>query len=102
MTDDGRRIATCLSSVVRRLSSDTAQRARRIGEIARQVLAGDVAVIDRLDRPAVIFLDAAAFLDPCDARALQAALDVNRDIVVGVRPGRIVDPYRLLTGTFRK
>src|SRR4029077_12459788 len=32
----------------------------------------------------------------------QAALDVNRDIVVGVRPGRIVDPYRLLTGTFRK
>ena len=85
-----------------RMAVEPAQRSRRIGEIAREMLAGRVAVIDRLDRPAVIFLDAAALLDPCDARALQPRLDVDRHIVVGVRPGRIVDPHRLLAGTFRE
>ena len=85
-----------------RMAVEPAQRARRIGEIARQMLAGGVAVIDRLDRPAVIFLDAAALLHPCDARALETRLDVDRHIVVGIGPGRIVDPHRLLAGTFRE
>jgi hypothetical protein len=34
------------------------------------MLATGIAVIDRLDRPAVIVLDAAARLDPFDARAV--------------------------------
>ena len=32
------------------------------------MLAGDIAVVDRLDRPAFVFLDAAALLHPFDAR----------------------------------
>ena len=81
------------------MAVEPAQRLRRVGEIARQVLAGDVAVVDRLDRAAVVFLDAAALLDPFDARALQALLDVDRDIVVGVGAGGVVDRQRRLAGT---
>ena len=79
-----------------RLAGQRAHRARRVGEIPREVLAGDVAVIDRLDRAAVIFLDAAALLHPCDAGALETLLDVDRHIVVGIDAGRIVDRQRRL------
>src|SRR5208337_4196034 len=58
-----------------------------------------LSVVDRLDRTAVIFLDAAALLHPCDAGALEAALDVDRDVVVGVRPGRVVNRQRRLART---
>ena len=85
-----------------RLAGEAAQRLRRIGEIPRQMLAGDIAVVDRLDRAAVIFLDAAALLDPFDAGALEALLDVDHGVVVGIDAGRIVDPHRLLAGTFRQ
>ena len=53
-------------------------------ERLRGVAAGDVAVIDRLDVAALIFLDAAALLDPFDARARQAGVDVDDDARVGV------------------
>src|SRR6476659_9711544 len=52
-----------------RLAVQGAPRLRRVGKIARQVLAGDIAIVDRLDRPALIFLDPAALLHPGDAVA---------------------------------
>ena len=61
-----------------RLAVERALGLRRVREIAGEVLAGDVAVVDRLDRAAVVFLDAAALLDPFDAGALQPVLDVDR------------------------
>ncbi len=79
-----------------------AQRLWRIREIARQMFSGDVAVVDRLDRAALVFLDATALLHPCGAGALQALLDVDGDIVVGIDAGRIVNPHRLLAGTLRQ
>ena len=90
------------SSCVIGCAVEGAQRPRRVGEIAREMLAGDIAVVDRLDRAAVIFLDAAALLDPFDAGALEALLDVDRGVVVGIDAGRIVDPHRLLAGTLRQ
>ena len=74
------------------------QRLRRVGEIARQVLAGDIAVVDRLDRPALILLDAAALAHPFDARARQALLHVDRRVGIGIGAGRIVDRNRRLAG----
>ena len=44
-----------------------AQRSRRLGKIARQVLSGDIAVIDGLDLAALIVFDAAALAHPFDA-----------------------------------
>ena len=76
----------------------SAERLRRVGEIAREVLAGRIAVIDRLDRAAVIGLDAAAFLDPFDAGARQTLFQVERGVGVGVGAGRIVDRNRRLAG----
>src|SRR5690348_456372 len=40
------------------IRSNRPPRPRRVGEVACEVLARDVAVVDRLDRPAVVFLDA--------------------------------------------
>ncbi len=85
-----------------RRAVERAHRPRRAGKVAGEVLAGDVAVVDRLDRTAVIFLDAAALLYPRDAGALQTLLDVDRDIVVGVDAGRIVDPHRLFARALRQ
>ena len=84
------------SSCVIGWPGNAAHRTRRVGKIPREMLAGDVAVIDRLDRAAVIFLDAAALLHPLDAGALEALLDVDRHVVVGVHAGRIVDRQRRL------
>jgi hypothetical protein len=53
-----------------RMRGDALHRPRRVRETARQMLAAGIAVVDRLNRPAVIVLDAAARLDPFDARAL--------------------------------
>src|SRR5262249_25782807 len=53
-----------------RTGVDRLHRARRVGETPRQMLATGIAVIDRLDRPPVIVLDAAALLYPGDAAAL--------------------------------
>ncbi len=74
-----------------RLAGQRTQRPVHGREGAGEVLARDVAVVDRLDRPAVVFLDAAALLHPFGARALEALLDVDRDIVVGVGAGGVVD-----------
>ena len=78
------------------------QRPRRVGEITREMLAGDVAVVDRLDRAAVIFFDAAALANPSDARARKALLDVDRGVGLGIDAGGVVDPHRLLAGTLRQ
>ena len=80
------------------LAGKPAQRLRRVGEIAGEMLAGDVAVVDRLDRPAVVFLDTAALAHPFDPRARQALRDVDRGVGVGIRPGRVVDRQRRLAG----
>ena len=73
-------------------------RLRRVGEGAREMLARDIAVIDRLDRPAFIFLDAAALLHPFRARARQARFHVDRDRGIGIRPGGVVERQRRLAG----
>ena len=49
--------------------SGTAQRPRRVRETAREMLAARIAVVDRFDGAALIFLDTAALLDPGDAVA---------------------------------
>jgi hypothetical protein len=49
---------------------NAAHRPRRVRETPREMLAAGIAVVDRLDRPAVVVLDAAARLHPFDARAL--------------------------------
>ncbi len=51
------------------LAVERAQRPRRVGEIARQMLARHIAVVDRLDRAAFILFDAAALLHPIEMRA---------------------------------
>ena len=78
--------------------SDRPQRLRRIRKTPRQMLAADVAVVDRLDGAALVFLDAAAFAHPGGAPARQAALDVDHSVGIGVGPGRIVDRHRRLAG----
>ncbi len=79
-----------------RLAVQRAPRFRRVGEIARQMLAGDVAVVDRLDRPAVVLLDAAAFFHPLDAGAGEALLHVDRHVRIGIDAGGVVDRQRRL------
>ena len=81
-----------------RLSIQCPPGLRRIGEIARQVLAGDVAVVDRLDRPAFIFLDPAALLHPGDAVARKSLLHVDRHVRVGVGTRGVIDRQRWLAG----
>jgi hypothetical protein len=78
------------------LAIEGAPRLRRVREIARQVLAGDVAIVDRLDRPAFILLHAAAFFHPFDARTLQALFHIGRHIRIGVRTRRVIDRQRRL------
>src|SRR6202034_3884289 len=60
------------------------------------MLAGGVAVIDRLDRAALILFDSAALAHPVGARAGKALLDVDRGRVIGVGAGGIVDRERRL------
>ncbi len=60
------------------------------------MLAGGVAVVDRLDRPALIFLDATTLSDPLSADAAEPVLDVNRHIAVGVGAGGVIDRQRRL------
>ncbi len=79
-----------------------AHRARRVGEIPGEMLAGDVAVVDRLDRAAVILLDAAALTHPSDARARKALLDVDWRVGLGIDAGGVIDPHRLLAGALRQ
>ena len=69
-------------------------RLRRVGEIARQMLAADIAVVDRLDRPAFVLLDAAAFLHPFDAGAGEALLHVDGHVRIAVHARRVVDRQR--------
>ncbi len=70
----------------------------RVGEVAGEMLAGDVAVVDRLDRAAFIFLDAAALAHPFDAGAGKPLLDVDSDIGIRIGAGRIVDRHRRSRG----
>jgi len=48
------------------------------------MLAAGIAVVDRPDRAAFVFLDATARLDPFDASALEPLLDVDRGVGLGV------------------
>ena len=82
--------------------ADSAHRPRCVGEIAGEMLAGDVAVVDRLDRAAVVLFDAAALLHPLNARARKALLDVDRRVGLGIDAGGVIDPHRLLAGTLRQ
>ena len=75
-----------------------AERPGRIRKAARQMLAADVAVIDRLDRPALVLLDAAALAHPGGAGARQALFHVDLCLRVGVGAGGIVDRNRRLAG----
>ena len=76
----------------------SAIRPRRIRKIPRQMLAADVAVVDGLDRAAVILLDAAALLHPVQARAGKARLDVDRDVRIAVRTSGVVHGQSCLAG----
>ena len=60
----------------------------------------DIAVVFRLDVAAFILLDAAALLHPLDARALQAGVDVDGDVRIGVGAGGVVDRQVRLAGAF--
>ena len=80
------------------LSREPLQRLWRIREIAREMLAGGVAVVHGLDRAALIFLDAAALLHPFAAGARQALLQIKHHIGIGVGAGRVVDRKRRLAG----
>ncbi len=64
------------------------------------MLAGDVAVIDRLDRPPLILLDAAALAHPGGAGAGKPLLDVDGRVGIGIGPGGVVDRHRRLAGCF--
>ena len=77
-----------------RLAVERAQRRVHLREGARQVLAADIAVVDRLDRAAFVGLDAAALLDPGGAPARKALLDVDGGVGVGVGAGGVVDRNR--------
>src|SRR4051812_8398542 len=46
---------------------NSAHRTWRVGEIAREVLARNIAVVDRLDRAAIVFLNPAALAHPISA-----------------------------------
>ncbi len=67
-------------------------------EFRRQPLAGDEAIVLRLDQPTLVTLDIAARDDPFLPQARQAALDICLHVDVGVRPRRIVDRDRRLAG----
>ena len=54
------------------------------GERLGGLVGGDVAVIDRLDSAAFVFLDAAAFLYPGDTIARQAGIDVDHHVRIGI------------------
>src|SRR5450759_1518784 len=60
------------------------------------MLAADVAVVDRLDRAALIFLHAAARLHPFDAGARQTLFHVDRHVRVGIDAGGVVHGQRRL------
>ncbi len=62
------------------------------------MFSGDVAVVDRLDRPAVIFLHAAALLHPFDAGARKAFLHVDGHRRIGIDTGGVVDRQIRLLG----
>jgi hypothetical protein len=64
------------------------------------MLAGDIAVVDGLDRAAVILLDAAALAHPCKALAGQAFFHVDRHIGIGIGPGGVIQRQWRLAGTF--
>jgi hypothetical protein len=66
------------------------------------MLAADIAVVDRLDRPALIFLDAAALTHPFDPRARKPLLHVDDRVRIGIGPGRVVDRQRRLARAFRQ
>ena len=91
------------SSWVTGASPIRAHRPRRIGEIAGEMLAGDIAVVDRLDRAAVILLDAAALLAPIATRARVRPFSTSiAGVGLGIDAGGIIDPHRLLAGTLRQ
>ena len=81
-----------------RLAGEPLQRLWRIREIPREVLAGGVAVVHRLDRTALIFLHTTALLHPFAAGARQALLQIKHHVGIGVGAGRIVDRERRLAG----
>ena len=79
-----------------RLALERAQRRVHLRKRARQVLAADIAVVDRLDRAALIGLDPAALLHPGGAPARKALLDVDGRVGIGIGAGGVVDRNRRL------
>ena len=64
------------------------------------LVAGDVAVIDRFYIAALIFLDAAALLHPCDAGAGEAGVDVDGHRRIGIGTGGVIHRQVRLAGAF--
>src|SRR6516225_8598470 len=85
-------------SLRHRLAVEGAQRTMCRREIAREVLAADIAVVDGLDRTPLVVFDAAALAHPCGARARQPLLDVDRHVGIGIGAGGVVNRNRRLGG----
>src|SRR5262249_46432005 len=64
---------------------------RRVGEIACEMLASDIAVVNRLDLAAFVFLDPASLLNPFNTGPRQSLLDVDRHLRISVRTSGVVD-----------
>src|SRR5262249_25938809 len=79
-----------------RLAIERVPRLWHVREIARQMLAGDIAVVDRLHLATLIFLDAGALFHPFDAGARQAFLNVDRHIGISIWPRGVIDRQRRL------
>ena len=78
-----------------RLAVEAAQRPQGVGKRPQHRFL-NVAVVDRLDDAAGIFLDATTRHDPGATRLGEALAHVDRDARVGVRACRIVDAHRRL------
>ena len=77
---------------------EAAQRPVMGGERFGGMAGADIAVVFRLDVAALIFLDAAAFLDPGDALARQPGIDVDHDARIGIGAGGVIDRQVRLAG----
>ncbi len=70
--------------------ADAAQRLVMRGEGFRGMRGADIAVVFRLDVAAFIFFDAAALLDPGDARAGKTGVDVDGHCGIGIGAGGVI------------
>src|SRR5262249_31136897 len=80
--------------------ANAAQRLVLSRERFRRLVGGDAAIVFRLDEAALIFLYAAALLDPGEAVARQAGIDVDGDGRVGVGARGVIHWQIGLAGAF--